>query len=70
MRISIEADFHFGPDVFADFRTGQLRGSPLSREQLVSADLIVNFFDGGPRTKVAYRIGHGEFVPKKRQKAS
>ncbi|MCL2452159.1 MAG: calcineurin-like phosphoesterase C-terminal domain-containing protein [Alphaproteobacteria bacterium] len=68
MRINIEADFHFGPDVFTDFRAGQLRGSPLSREQLASAELVVNFFDGGPKTKVAYRIGSRERVAMKRQR--
>ncbi|MGH7783432.1 MAG: calcineurin-like phosphoesterase C-terminal domain-containing protein, partial [Candidatus Binatia bacterium] len=29
MRISLDAEFHFGRDLFRDFRAGQLRGSPI-----------------------------------------
>ncbi len=67
MRISIDADFHFGKDLFRDFRAGQLRGSPLTKDQLGSATLIVNFFDGGPKTTVEYRIGAGDAVLMKRR---
>jgi hypothetical protein len=49
MRISVDADFHFGPDLFRDFRTGQIRTSPLSKDQLAAAALLVNAFDGGPK---------------------
>jgi hypothetical protein len=57
MRISLDAEFHFGHDLFRDFRTGQLRGSPISRDQLAALTLVVNVFDGGPKTTVEYRIG-------------
>ena len=57
MRISLDAEFHFGRDLFRDFRTGQLRGSPISRDQLAAVTLVVNVFDGGPKTTVEYRIG-------------
>ena len=67
MRISIDADFHFGQDIFRDFRAGQLRGSPLRKDQLPSAALIVNFFDGGPKTTAEYRIGARSPVPMTRQ---
>ena len=39
---------------------GDLRrffGTPLSQDQVAATDVIVNFFDGGPRTVVEYRIG-------------
>src|SRR3984893_2495139 len=59
MRISLDADFHFGRDSIRDFWMGQLQGSPLSKDQLAAATLIVNVFDGGPKTTVEYRIGTG-----------
>ncbi len=67
MRISIDADFHFGPDLFRDFRAGQMRTSPLSKDQLAAATLIVNVFDGGPKTIVHYRIGASDPVTMKRE---
>ena len=51
MRISLDANFHFGTDVFRDFRTGELRGSPLGKDQLASVTLVVDVFDGGPKTR-------------------
>ena len=36
---------------------GALLGSPIPREATYATDVVVNFFDGGPRTKVVYRIG-------------
>jgi hypothetical protein len=65
MRISLDANFHFGTDVFRDFRTGQLRGSPLRKDQLASVTLVVNVFDGGPKTTVAYKIGAEAPIPMK-----
>ncbi|MCI0467252.1 MAG: calcineurin-like phosphoesterase family protein [Beijerinckiaceae bacterium] len=67
MRLSVIADFHFGKDIFRDFRAGALRASPLAKDQLASASLIVNFFDGGPKTKAEYRIGAVGPVEMKRQ---
>jgi hypothetical protein len=67
MRISLDAEFHFGRDLFRDFRTGQLRGSPISRDQLAAAALVVNVFDGGPKTTVAYKIGDKAPIPMMRR---
>ena len=67
MRISIDADFHFGPDLFRDFRAGQMRNPLLSQDQLAAAMLIVNVFDGGPKTTVHYRIGASRPMPMKRE---
>lgn len=67
MRISIAADFHFGPDVFREFRAGQMRTSPISRDQLAAASLIVNVFDGGPKTSVRYQTGASSPVAMKRE---
>src|SRR5262249_57805975 len=32
-------------------------GPRMGREAVFATDVVVNFFDGGPRSKVAYRIG-------------
>jgi hypothetical protein len=54
----IESGFH-GADkeVYRDFRVGALLGSPITHDAAFSAQVIVNFFDGGPRTTVEYQIG-------------
>lgn len=65
MRICLDSEFHRGKDLYLDYRVGQLLGSPLRREQVGSTTLIVNFFDGGPRTKVEYQIGDGGVLPMK-----
>lgn len=58
MRIVLDSEFHRGSkEVFRDFRMGQLLGSPIPSEAASATDVIVNFFDGGPRTLVEYRIG-------------
>ncbi|WGJ13807.1 calcineurin-like phosphoesterase family protein [Methylocapsa sp. D3K7] len=67
MRISLDANPRFGTDVFRDFRAGQLRGSPLRKDELASVTLVVNVFDGGPKTTVAYTIGASAPVPMKRE---
>jgi hypothetical protein len=67
MRISIDAEFHFGHDLFRDFRPGQLLAPQLSKEQLAAAKLIVNFFDGGLKTTAAYTCGKIGPVPMTRE---
>jgi hypothetical protein len=58
MRLSVDSRFH-GADreVQREFRQGQLLGSPIARASLGAASLIADVFDGGPKTKVAMRIG-------------
>ncbi len=63
MRISLDSQFHHEKEVLRDFRMGQLLGSPLPREAVAATTLVVNFFDGGPKTAVEYRIGEGEARP-------
>jgi hypothetical protein len=58
MRITLESEFHGDrKEVLRDFRMGQLLGSPISQENAFATTVVVNFFDGGPRTNVEYRIG-------------
>ena len=59
MRIMIQSEFH-GADkeLYRDFRAGALLGSPITHDTVFSTHVIVNFFDGGPRTLVEYQIGN------------
>jgi hypothetical protein len=63
MRIVLDSAFHRDrKELYRDFRMGQLLGSPLPQENAFAANLVVNFFDGGPRSTVSYRIGKREPV--------
>jgi C terminal of Calcineurin-like phosphoesterase/Phosphate transporter family len=53
-------------ELYRDFRMGQLLGSPLPCENAFATNLIVSFFDGGPRTLLEYRIGKREAVKMER----
>lgn len=58
MRIMLDSEFHRGArEIYRDFRMGQLLGSPIAQENVYATEVVVNFFDGGPRTTVQYRIG-------------
>jgi 3',5'-cyclic AMP phosphodiesterase CpdA len=58
MRIVLDSEFHRDrKELYSEFRMGELLGSPLPQESAFATNLIVNFFDGGPRTSVEYRIG-------------
>lgn len=45
------------PDKAGDDSIGTLFGAPIPRERLAATEVLVNVFDGGPRTLVEYRIG-------------
>jgi len=63
MRIALDSKFHRDrKELYPEFRMGELLGSPLPQESAFATNLIVNFFDGGPRTLVEYRIGKREPV--------
>ena len=58
VRIGLESAFHGrDPEVAREHTPGQLLGSPIPAEAVGATDLVVNVFDGGPRTRVGYRIG-------------
>jgi 3',5'-cyclic AMP phosphodiesterase CpdA len=58
MRIVLDSVFHGDrKELYNTYRMGQLLGSPLPQARVSATDLIVNVFDGGPRTSVEYRIG-------------
>jgi hypothetical protein len=58
MRIMLDSAFHRDrKELYAEFRMGELLGSPIPQGSAFATNLVVNFFDGGPRTLVEYRIG-------------
>jgi hypothetical protein len=58
MRVMLDSQLH-GPnqEVIRDYHTGALLSGPIGVDAVASARLIVNFFDGGPRSKVEISLG-------------
>ncbi len=57
-RIMLDSVFHRGRrELQRDFRMGQLLGSPILVDTIYATEVIVNVFDGGPKTKVEMTIG-------------
>ncbi len=57
-RILLDSVFHRAErELQRDFRMGQMLGSPISVEDLYATEVIVNVFDGGPKTKVELAVG-------------
>jgi hypothetical protein len=66
MRIVLDSEPH--PNAFDDdSRMGLMFGSPISQDKTCTTDVVVNVFDGGPRTTVEYRIGERAPVRMKRE---
>lgn len=67
MRIMLEDSFHGGsPEVIREYRMGQLLGGPLSLDAVPSTNLLVNLYDGGPRSEVSYSIDDSATRPMQR----
>ncbi len=58
MRVMLDSQVH-GPDkdVIRDYHAGALLSGPIGPERVNSTRLVVNFFDGGPRSKVEVSVG-------------
>jgi hypothetical protein len=58
MRIVLETGYHDAdPEVLSEYLPGQLLGGPISAAAAASTRLVVNFYDGGPRSSVRFAIG-------------
>jgi hypothetical protein len=67
MRITLDSEYHRdNKEVYGVFRMGQLLGSPIPQESAFATSLIVNFFDGGPRTRIEYLLDTRAPVPMER----
>jgi hypothetical protein len=58
MRVMLDSQLHgVDHDVIRDYHAGALLTGPIGVDQLASTRLVVNFFDGGPRSKVEVSVG-------------
>jgi hypothetical protein len=56
----LESQFRGGAgEVLREVRPMQTLRSPVPQDSIGATDLVVNVFDGGPRTRVQYRIDGG-----------
>ena len=53
-------------DIYRDFRPGELFEGRMPEEAVASTRVVVNLFDGGPKSKVSMRIGSGAYEPMRR----
>ncbi len=66
MRISVLSQFHHAEkEIKYQYRPGQLNTSPIALAAVPSSSLIVNVFDGGPKTQVTVRYGDRAPMPLK-----
>ncbi len=64
MRILFEVAHHgIRIDGMRDFKAGELLDGRMSRDQVPAASIMVNLFDGGPKSVVEYAINNGAFKP-------
>lgn len=56
LRIVLDGQSRGDRTIDNDFRLSLLFGSPIPQDVVCTTDVIVNVFDGGPRTSVEYRI--------------
>jgi C terminal of Calcineurin-like phosphoesterase/N terminal of Calcineurin-like phosphoesterase len=57
MRITLEWAHHRDKELDHEFRTGRLLVSPIDHAHVYATDVVVNVFDGGPKTLVTCQIG-------------
>ncbi len=67
MRISLETQYHQGDvEVASEVPMELLLRSPITADQADATRLIVNIFDGGPRTSVAFTLAGSKPMPMRR----
>jgi 3',5'-cyclic AMP phosphodiesterase CpdA len=68
MRLVLDAAFHrAGPEIMDEFMPGQLLGGPIAAAAAGATTLVVNFYNGGPRSKVEFAVGtHTDWAPMQR----
>jgi hypothetical protein len=65
LRIVLDSQLHGnGPEVMRDYHAGALLTGPIAQAAAGSTRVVVNFFDGGPRSTVEMAVGRGgTFAP-------
>ena len=69
MRIMVDASHHGPLGGYRDFRPGELYDGRINEDQVAAAAVVVNLFDGGPRSRVRFRVGDGEWLDMRRKLA-
>jgi hypothetical protein len=60
MRVMLDGQLHAdGREVMGEYPAGVLLSSPIAAYRLASTRLVVNLFDGGPRSKVEVSLAGG-----------
>jgi hypothetical protein len=63
MRVMLDNQLHASnKEVIQDYHTGALLAGPIAADSLWSTRLVVNLFDGGPRSAVEASIGGGPYA--------
>lgn len=64
MRIAFDVAHHgYRAEVLRDFRHGALLDGRFSQDEVAAARVVVNLFDGGPRSTVELRVGERPPIP-------
>jgi len=64
MRIVFDVAHHgLSRDALRDYRHGELFDGHMGRAALAAAQIVVNLYDGGPRSSVEYRVEEGAWMP-------
>jgi hypothetical protein len=64
MRILFDVAHHsLRVDGLRDFRAGELFDGRFTVDHVPAAELLVNLFDGGPRSRVEFRVDDGPYQP-------
>ncbi len=67
MRIVFDVAHHgLAVNGMRDFRHGELFDGRFSEDQVPAAEVLVNLFDGGPKSVVEFKIDDGPFIPMRR----
>ena len=68
MRIMLEAAHHGPQGGYRDSRPGELYDGRINEDQVAAASLLVNLFDGGPKSTVRFRVNDGAWMDMRRER--
>lgn len=64
MRITLDTEFHqHSPGSTRDFRQGQLKNGPIRADAVYSTNVLVNFYNGAPGSRVTLQVDDGPAQP-------
>ncbi len=69
MRIMVDAAHHGPGGGYRDFRPGALYDGRINEDQVAAAAVVVNLFDGGPRSRVRFQVDDGNWADMRQVRA-